>query len=301
VRLNFTPPELLDMVAARTYDENTINSSSQIIDTNVTFYVNDSDDFDTGNITVTYSSGGDSGDQLDVDIAVSIGSITSDGADGSDLVIELDNSADELSIEEVIENITYQYTSDDPPLNRTVSITVTDAGGNTSDAHTVTITVNPENDDPSITEGASIDITLDEDNSPTPFSLTLNAIDPDNDTITWSISSVATHGTAGASETGTSKSISYTPDANYFGSDSFEVQIDDGNGGTDTITVNLTINSVNDAPVITEGATTSETVNEDNTLNFTLNATDVENDTIEWSISTNGINGSASTSGKRYK
>jgi Flp pilus assembly protein TadG len=77
----------------------------------------------------------------------------------------------------------------------------------------------------------------------------------------------------------------------------FVVQISDGNSGTDTITVNVTINNVNDPPVITEGATISQTVNEDNTLNFTLNATDIDNDTITWSISTNGSNGTASTSG----
>jgi hypothetical protein len=50
------------------------------------------------------------------------------------------------------------------------------------------------------------------------------------------------------------------PDSNYNGADSFIVQISDGNGGTDTITVNVTINPVNDSPEITEGATTSQTV-----------------------------------------
>jgi hypothetical protein len=125
----------------------------------------------------------------------------------------------------------------------------------------------------------------------------LNATDVENDTITWSISTDGSNGTASASGNGTSQTISYTPDANYNGSDSFVVQISDGNSGTDTITVNVTINNVNDPPVITEGATTSQTVNEDNTLNFTLNATDIDNDTITWSISTNGSNGTASASG----
>jgi hypothetical protein len=129
------------------------------------------------------------------------------------------------------------------------------------------------------------------------LNFTLNASDIENDTITWSILTDGSHGNASVSGTGTSNSISYTPDANYNGSDSFVVQIDDGNSGTDTITVNVTINNVNDPPVITEGATISQTVNEDNTLNFTLNATDIENDTITWSISTDGGNGTASASG----
>jgi len=80
--------------------------------------------------------------------------------------------------------------------------------------------------------------------STTPFSLTLHATDVDGDTITWSISILAGHGTATASGTGTSKAISYTPALHNIGSDSFVVQVSDGHGGTDTITVNVTISAV---------------------------------------------------------
>jgi hypothetical protein len=41
--------------------------------------------------------------------------------------------------------------------------------------------------------------------------------------------------------------VSYTPNANYFGSDSFTYTISDG-ALTDTATVNITITNVNDAP-----------------------------------------------------
>jgi hypothetical protein len=97
---------------------------------------------------------------------------------------------------------------------------------------------------PIITEGASINVTMSEDGSTTPFSLTLHATDVDGDTITWSIHTQAGHGTASASGTGTSKAITYIPALNYIGSDSFVVQVSDGNGGTDTITVNVTITAV---------------------------------------------------------
>ena len=40
----------------------------------------------------------------------------------------------------------------------------------------------------------------------------------------------------------------YTPDANFNGIDGFTVLASDGNGGTDTTTVNITVNPVNDAP-----------------------------------------------------
>ena len=51
--------------------------------------------------------------------------------------------------------------------------------------------------------------------------------------------------------------VGYTPNDNYNGSDSFVVQVSDGNGGTDTITVNVTVTAINDAPVITEGTSTA--------------------------------------------
>jgi len=88
---------------------------------------------------------------------------------------------------------------------------------------------------------------MSEDGSPTAFSLTLHAADVDGDTLTWSISTPASHGAASASGTGTTKAIGYTPTANYNGSDSFVVQVSDGNGGTDTITVNVTIEAVDES------------------------------------------------------
>jgi VCBS repeat-containing protein len=165
---------------------------------------------------------------------------------------------------------------------------------------TATITVNAVNDAPVITEGATASVTCSEDNSPTAFSLTLNVTDVEGNTITWSVSSAASHGTAIATGTGTSKAISYIPAANYNGSDSFIVTVSDGNGGTDDITVNVTISAVNDAPVITEGGTTSVTCSEDNSptaFSLTLNATDADGNTITWSVSSLASHGTATASG----
>ena len=79
-----------------------------------------------------------------------------------------------------------------------------------------------------------------------------------------SISSAASNGNADVEappSTGSSQAISYTPTADFNGSDSFDVTIDDGNGGTDTITVNVTVNPVNDAPSITLGDNPTVTKN----------------------------------------
>ncbi|MFC1957812.1 SwmB domain-containing protein, partial [Chloroflexota bacterium] len=92
---------------------------------------------------------------------------------------------------------------------------------------------------------------MDEDGSPAAWDLTLTAVDDDGDDITWSIDTQASNGTATASGTGTSKAIGYTPTGDWNGSDSFIVQVDDPYGGTDTITVNVTVSPRNDAPVNT--------------------------------------------------
>jgi len=45
-------------------------------------------------------------------------------------------------------------------------------------------------------------------------------------------------------------SFDYTPDADYNGADVFEYTVTDSNGGTDTATINFTVNAENDGPVI---------------------------------------------------
>jgi hypothetical protein len=59
----------------------------------------------------------------------------------------------------------------------------------------------------------------------------------------------------------TASGVSYTPAANFNGSDSFSYTIGDGNGGSATANVNVTVTSVNDAPSFTAGADQSRPVN----------------------------------------
>jgi surface protein len=141
------------------------------------------------------------------------------------------------------------------------------------------------NSAPIITEGdGPLAKTTDEDTALTEF--TLNATDGDNDTLTWSIDTNATNGTATISDTptGTSQAINYSPDGNYSGSDSFSVQVSDGNGGTDTIVVNVTVESVDDAPTFTQTISDITGISEDGSVSdITLpTSTDVEGDTITY-------------------
>ena len=172
-------------------------------------------------------------------------------------------------------------------------VTVDVFDGTETVSQTFTITVGAVNDAPVITEGATTSLATDED---TAANLTLNATDADGDAITWSISGLATNGAAIVSGTGTSQTVNYTPNTNFNGSDSFTVQVSDG-VLTDTILVEVTVISVADAPVITEGETSAQSTNEDSSSAFALNATDVDGGTLTWTISSAASNGVATVSG----
>ncbi len=73
-----------------------------------------------------------------------------------------------------------------------------------------------------------------------------NDTDADGDTLTLASVGAAGHGTTSLNANGT---VNYTPAANYYGNDSFTYAISDGQGGSATGTVNVTITRVNHAPV----------------------------------------------------
>jgi len=135
---------------------------------------------------------------------------------------------------------------------------------------------------PAITQGASVSVSMSEDSSPTAWiAPTVEATDADGgDTLTWSKYSDPSNGSASVSGTGTSSVpavISYSPPANWYGSDSFIAQVDDGNGGTAKITINVTVSSVDD-PLYLSSGIPNVTVNEDS-ASTTLDITNVFRDT----------------------
>ncbi len=163
----------------------------------------------------------------------------------------------------------------------TFTVTATNSvgtGGASAASNSVTPTAPPVNSPPVISQGASTGVTMSEDGAPTAFALSLTATDSENDTLTWSISGAAQHGSASVS----GGSVSYVPTANYNGSDSFVVQVNDGED-TDSITVNVTITPVNDVPVISGTPATS--IDQDLAYSFTPTATDVDTaDVLTFSI-----------------
>jgi hypothetical protein len=96
-------------------------------------------------------------------------------------------------------------------------------------------------------------------NEDTSVTITLSGTDADGDCLTFSVVSGPSNGSVGAVTfvNCTTSTVNYSPNANYFGSDSFVYQANDGNGGTDNATVAIAIAPVNDAPSFLAGPTTS--------------------------------------------
>ncbi len=122
--------------------------------------------------------------------------------------------------------------------------TITDGNGGTATA-TVGITVSPVNDAPVANTDAIAGL---EDSSVSGNVLT-NDTDPDGDALTVTSTGTLTTGKGGTVVMAADGSFVYTPAANYNGPDSFLYTISDGNGGTATATVGITVSPVNDAPV----------------------------------------------------
>ncbi len=127
-------------------------------------------------------------------------------------------------------------------------------------------------------------VTMDEDGVPTAFGLTLYVSEPDNQDVTWSISSPPTHGISILSGTTgqpwpASKVINYTPNVNYVGDDEFTVHVSDGIK-TDEIIIEVTIDPINDAPTFTTPAASPHAVSAKAGKPWTFNviATDEDDD-----------------------
>jgi len=112
---------------------------------------------------------------------------------------------------------------------------------------------------PIVSSGNTVSATMNEDGAWS--APTVSATDGDGDTLTWSKVGDPSDGSASVSGTGASPpTFDYAPDTNFSGSDSFQIQVSDGTD-TETITVNVTVNAVNDEPSFTKGS--DQTVDED--------------------------------------
>jgi len=136
-------------------------------------------------------------------------------------------------------------------------------------------------------------LTIDEDAAATSIDTYLESSDVDSATITYTITTAPTKGTLTNDGTALALNgtftqadidggkIKYTPSANLNGSDSFVFTVSDGTNSITNQTFNVTINPVNDAPVI---SSTDISITEGTTAAFTAAGSDPEGSAITWSI-----------------
>ena len=136
--------------------------------------------------------------------------------------------------------------------------------------------------DPPVANGQNVTATED-----TPKDITLSGSDPNGDTLTFSIVSQPTNGTL----SGTPPNVTYTPRANFNGNDSFTFRVSDGMADSPPATVSIAVAAVNDAPVANSQ---SVTVQEDSSVAITLTGSDVDGDTLTFSVVGQPANGTLS-------
>ena len=107
-----------------------------------------------------------------------------------------------------------------------------------------------------------------------------NDSDPDNNPLTASLVTGPSHGTLTLNSDG---SFTYTPASNFNGTDSFIYRAYDRTLFSDPATVYITVNPVDDPPVL--DAIGNKTVNEGELLTFTISASDPDFDVLAYSAS----------------
>jgi CshA-type fibril repeat protein len=147
---------------------------------------------------------------------------------------------------------TITYTPDeDFSGTDTITYTVTDPDGNTATS-TVTVTVTPVNDAPVAEDDAA---TTPED-TPVVIPVLGNDSDVDGDALTVVGTPTSPNGTVAVNPDGT---LTFTPAPDFTGTTTITYEISDGNGGTDTAVVTVTVTPVEDAPDANpDSATTPE-------------------------------------------
>ena len=201
--------------------------------------------------------------------------------DGNDTILDFDQNEDSISYQGFnageVAAFTESYLDDGSKV-----ILLTDG----AEITLIGAFVPPENFAPVLTTSSNFDT-----NEDTPsLAIAFSATDPDGNALQYSFSD-PTKGSVTNNGDGT---YTYTPDANENGSDSFTITVNDGTVDVSK-TVDVTINGLNDAPVLTTSAMLS--IDEDTASSaIAFSATDVDGDYLEYSFS-NPSKGSIASNG----
>ncbi|MEO6475135.1 MAG: Ig-like domain-containing protein [Luteolibacter sp.] len=140
-----------------------------------------------------------------------------------------------------------------------------------SSAATISLAVNPVDDAPL---AGNVETSVLEDSSVT---VNLLGTVPNGASITYAVLTQPAHGTLA----GTAPALTYTPEPNYNGSDSFTYKVHDGTTDSPPATASITVTPVNDQPV---AGSASYTVRQRENLSFTLTGSSVDGDELYYEV-----------------
>jgi hypothetical protein len=144
--------------------------------------------------------------------------------------------------------------------------------GSLTDYEDITITVNDVNTAPVLAAIGNKSV-----NENQLLQFTVNATDAESDILTYSVSGLP----SAASFVG--QTFTWTPSYSQAGSYNVTFNVNDGNGGTDSETITITVNNINRAPVL--NTIGNKSVTEGRLLTFNVSATDADGDSLTYSAS----------------
>lgn len=250
---------------------------------------------DTGTVQVTVVNfnkppvANDDSGTVNEDESVTLNLTANDSdADGDPLSIQSVTQPQNGSVE-VVSTSTVRYTPK-PSYHGSDSFTyVVEDGQGGTDSATVLITVNPVNDPPV----ANPDFKTTAEDTPVTFNVVFNDTDADGDSLSIDSVSQPQHGTATKVS---ALSVKYVPEPDFHGTDTFTYVVTDGNGGTDSAVVTMTVTPVNDDPVAVDDVV-STTVGKTVMIEVLSNDYDVDGDTLLVESATQPKNGSTKVLG----
>jgi hypothetical protein len=137
---------------------------------------------------------------------------------------------------------------------------------------TVSITIESRNDIP-IAKNQQVDA-IEESSK----QITLSGSDVESDNITFSIVSKPAFGKL----TGNAPNVTYLPNKDYFGFDSFSFRTNDGVANSNVATVSIRVAGVNDSPIVDD--LTNIIIKENDDVRITLVAADIDSEFVNFSI-----------------
>jgi large repetitive protein len=137
--------------------------------------------------------------------------------------------------------------------------------------------------------------TIAEDSGPSTIDVLANDTDPDGNALTVLATTQGTKGQVVIAGGGTA--VTYTPNANATGSDTFTYTIGDGEGRFAVGTVSVLITAVNDAPVAADDVATVDEDSGVSMIDVRLNDTDIDGGTLRVIATTDGAKGTVEIPG----